>query len=67
MAENTGISWAGRTHQFTAGCLVKSRGCAHCYAETMALACFDGHGGNKTLCQTCADELLASEGEKPHA
>lgn len=36
--------------------------CSHKFAdgEMMALACFDGKG-NKTLCQRCAQELLASE------
>ena len=36
--------------------------CRHKFkdGEMMALACFEGKG-NKTLCQSCADELLASE------
>lgn len=29
----------------------------------MALACFVGQGGNKTLCQSCAMELMLSETE----
>ena len=30
--------------------------------DMMALACFiEGAKGNKTLCQTCAEELLATE------
>jgi protein gp37 len=36
MAANSGIEWTGRTWQVTYGCLLKSAGCAHCYAEIMA-------------------------------
>ena len=38
--------------------------CRHPFAngEMMALACFDKIG-NRTLCQACADALLASEAE----
>lgn len=36
--------------------------CRHRFedGETMALASFVGKGGNKMLCQSCAEELLAS-------
>lgn len=36
--------------------------CRHAFAdgEMMGLACFE-KGGNKTVCQSCADELIASE------
>lgn len=36
VAANSAIEWTGRTWQVTCGCLHKSSGCAHCYAETMA-------------------------------
>lgn len=41
MAANSGIEWTDRSWQVTAGCLHRSPGCAHCYAESMAyrLAC----------------------------
>ena len=39
--------------------------CRHRFedGETMGLACFGGKG-NKSLCQTCSDELLSQEKTK---
>lgn len=36
MSDNSNIGWTQATWQLTAGCLMKSPGCANCYAQTMA-------------------------------